>query len=127
MNFSPFSPSRTIFRSPSGKRSNIGYERLADESSVNLLKARFEKARSLPAKVLFGSSPKSTLASNCPANAPAAKQAKKVSNVHPLLGLLDARRRKKATANPAFARYMEYMKEGGVWDVNTNTPVMHYK
>ncbi|KAH7859380.1 hypothetical protein Vadar_000331 [Vaccinium darrowii] len=87
-----------MFRSFSTKRSDE-YERLDDESSVHLLKAKLDRARSLPAKVLFGSSTKSTPEWNFPANAPA-KQAKKVNKaVHPLFGMFDARRRKKKTCD----------------------------
>ncbi|KAF8098038.1 hypothetical protein N665_0275s0009 [Sinapis alba] len=56
---------------------------------------------------------------------------------HPLLSLFNVRfqRKKKkttkkkkslATAKPEFARYMEYVKEGGVWDPNSKAPVIHY-
>ncbi|KAJ4910610.1 Uncharacterized protein Rs2_05231 [Raphanus sativus] len=56
-------------------------------------------------------------------------------SVHPLLSFLDVHFQKKkkktkknlATAKPEFARYMEYLKEGGVWDPNSNAPVIHYK
>ncbi|XP_018482287.1 uncharacterized protein LOC108853368 [Raphanus sativus] len=58
-------------------------------------------------------------------------------SVHPLLSLFNVRfqRKKKKTtkkksldtAKPEFARYMEYVKEGGVWDPNSNTPVIHYR
>ncbi|KAG2263720.1 hypothetical protein Bca4012_014531 [Brassica carinata] len=58
-------------------------------------------------------------------------------SVHPLLSLFNVRfqRKKKkkttkkkslATAKPEFARYMEY-EEGGVWDPNSNAPVIHYR
>ncbi|KAH7843548.1 hypothetical protein Vadar_018019 [Vaccinium darrowii] len=87
-----------MFRSFSARRS-YEYERLDDGSSANLLKAKLERARSLPAKVLFGSSTKSTPEWNFPANALAKEAKKEIDQVHPLLGLFKARRRKKATTD----------------------------
>ncbi|GFY80390.1 hypothetical protein Acr_01g0001990 [Actinidia rufa] len=56
------------------------------------------------------------------------KQVKKASKIHPIFGLtFETRRRKKATAKPEFARYVEYVKEGGAWDVSSNMPVIYYK
>ncbi|THG17932.1 uncharacterized protein LOC114267822 [Camellia sinensis] len=102
-----------------------GYERLVDESSGGLLEAKLNRVTSLPAKLFGSSSTKLTSEFNFPANFPA-KQAKKV--IHPWFGLFDRRRRrKKATAKPEVARYLEYVKEGGVWDVNSNMPVIYYK
>nr|AFK36176.1 unknown [Lotus japonicus] len=46
---------------------------------------------------------------------------------HPIFSLFEFRRKKKATAKPEFARYLEYMKEGGMWDVNSNQPVIYFK
>ncbi|KHN11111.1 hypothetical protein glysoja_033665, partial [Glycine soja] len=46
---------------------------------------------------------------------------------HPLLSFLALRRKKKTTARPEFARYHEYLKEGDMWDLNSNKPVMYYK
>ncbi|CAL5387965.1 unnamed protein product [Camellia sinensis] len=104
-----------------------GYERLVDVSSGGLLEAKLNRVTSLPAKLFGSSSTKLTPEFNFPANFPA-KQAKKVSKIHPWFGLFDRRRRrKKATAKPEVARYLEYVKEGGVWDVNSNMPVIYYK
>ncbi|XP_057481365.1 uncharacterized protein LOC130768346 [Actinidia eriantha] len=110
-----------MFRALSTRRSDREYQSLANESSAGLSVAKLERATSLPAKILFGSSRKSSRHQEL--NFPA----KKASKIHPLFGLFDAlRRRKKSTAKPEFARYVEYMKEGGVWDVNSNVPVMYY-
>ncbi|PSR88063.1 Homeobox protein cut-like [Actinidia chinensis var. chinensis] len=110
-----------MFRALSTRRSDREYQPLANESSAGLSEAKLERATSLPAKILFGSSRKSSRQQEL--NFPA----KKASKIHPLFGLFDARwRRKKPTAKPEFARYVEYMKEGGVWDVNSNVPVMYY-
>ncbi|XXG64859.1 hypothetical protein AAC387_Pa05g2700 [Persea americana] len=47
---------------------------------------------------------------------------------HPLLNFLGTSRRKKvATLKPEFIRYLEYMKEGGRWDADSNRPVIYFK
>jgi len=46
---------------------------------------------------------------------------------HPLLSFLALPRKKKTTARPEFARYLEYLKEGGMWNLNSNKPVKYYK
>lgn len=90
-----------------------------------------KRVSSLPAKILFGSSKK---LSSPPAPAPAAansvheevkKKKKKVMKSHPLFSLFDARPR-KTTAKPEFARYLEFIKERGVWDMNSNKPVIYF-
>ncbi|CAH8351657.1 unnamed protein product [Eruca vesicaria subsp. sativa] len=55
-------------------------------------------------------------------------------SVHPLLSFFDVglqRRKKKkkstTSAKPEFSRYLEYVKEGGVWDATSNGPVIYYK
>lgn len=60
-----------------------------------------------------------------PAPAPA-KQVKKASKAHPFFSLFETKRKKKPTAMPEFSRYLEYVREGGVWDMATNKPVMYY-
>ncbi|XAR52915.1 hypothetical protein NMG60_11021248 [Bertholletia excelsa] len=116
-----------MFRALSTRRSGRGYERLVDEPSNHLLEAKLNRSRSVPAKVLFGSCRKLAPQKKDPANPPA-KQAKKVSKIHPLFSLFDTGRRKnKPTAKPEFARYMEYVEEGGLWDKGSNVPVIYYK
>ncbi|KAI8032574.1 hypothetical protein LOK49_LG01G02980 [Camellia lanceoleosa] len=84
-----------------------GYERLVDGSSSGLLEAKLNRVTSLPAKLFGSSSTKLTSEFNFPAIFPA-KQAKKVSKIHPWFGLFDRRRRrKKATAKPEVARYLD--------------------
>ncbi|KAK2965904.1 hypothetical protein RJ640_011151 [Escallonia rubra] len=116
---------RAMFRALSTRRSRRGYDRLADESSIDLLEEKLRRATSLPAK-FFGASKEVGAEQKFVANS-AVKQAKKASKIHPIFSLFDRRRRKKATAKPEFARYMEYLKEGGRWDMNTDMPVMYYK
>ncbi|KAL3527127.1 hypothetical protein ACH5RR_011783 [Cinchona calisaya] len=103
-------------------RNSRAYEKLEDESS-DLLEAKLNKSRSLPAKV-FGSPRKSTREQSAEAKY-VAKEAKKVSKIHPIFSLFDSRPRKKATAKPEFSRYVEYLKEGGILDMNSNLPVIY--
>ncbi|XP_004512068.1 uncharacterized protein [Cicer arietinum] len=52
----------------------------------------------------------------------------KEKNTHPIFNFFDFRsKKKKATSKPEFARYVEYMKEGGMWDSDLNKPVIYYK
>ncbi|XP_059624672.1 uncharacterized protein LOC132267536 [Cornus florida] len=113
-----------MFRALSTQKSRGGgeYEQLADEPLIGVLQAKLRRSATLPAK-LFGSSSKRLAAES---NAPV-KQAKKASKIHPFFSLFETRRKKKATAKPEFARYLQYVKEGGVWDVNSNVPVIYYK
>lgn len=121
-----------MFRAMSVRRNPMRYERLGEEPTVILLDAKLERAKSVPAFV-FGSSKSTTHKLGevvLPGNAPAkpAATSKKAAKSHPLFSLFDGRRRmKKPTANPDLARYLEYLKEGGLWDVESNKPVMHYK
>ncbi|KAJ0239016.1 Uncharacterized protein HA466_0235360 [Hirschfeldia incana] len=57
-------------------------------------------------------------------------------SVHPLFSFFDIglqrknkkkKKKNKTTAKPEFSRYLEYVKEGGVWDGTSNGPVIYYK
>lgn len=60
-------------------------------------------------------------------------------SVHPLLSFFDVggsqrkknktknKKKSATTAKPEFSRYLEYVKEGGVWDATSNGPVIYYK
>ncbi|KAL2532500.1 hypothetical protein Adt_05851 [Abeliophyllum distichum] len=107
------------------RRSHSGYDQLtADEASNSILLPKLSRAKSLPAKIL--SSSKKLVPSRAEPTTPT-KQVKKASKVHPFFSLFERRKRKKATAKPEFSRYMEYIKEGGMWDVKANMPVIYYK
>lgn len=110
-----------MFRALSTRRSHQRYEKLGDEPAVGAL----ERSTSFPARV-FGSSTKSTPEFTFPDKSQV-KPTNKVTKSHPLFSLFNGRRKKKTTAKPEFARYLEYLKEGGVWDMNSNTPVIYYK
>ncbi|XP_022740725.1 uncharacterized protein LOC111292552 [Durio zibethinus] len=121
-------------------RSRRGYERLLEVevdkpvSSIGQWKTQLKRARSVPARV-FGLSrskfsPELALLERSQVKKPSTSSSnKKVtkSTTHPLFSIFDARRKKKTTAKPEFARYLEYLREGGMWDKNANTPVMYYK
>ncbi|KAL6011371.1 hypothetical protein ACLOJK_001817 [Asimina triloba] len=59
---------------------------------------------------------------------PKLKRSTKVAKNHPLLSFFEVSRKKKApSAKPEFIRYLEYVKEGGTWDLHSNRPVIHFK
>ncbi|XP_022859884.1 uncharacterized protein LOC111380528 [Olea europaea var. sylvestris] len=100
-----------MFRALSTRKGRQGYEQLTDETEPvkDPLGPKLSKSRTLPAK-FFNSSPKNL-------TPVAAEQAKKVSKIHPFFSIFvdSRRRRKKATAKPEFSRYVEYLKEGGMY------------
>ncbi|KAI8018379.1 hypothetical protein LOK49_LG04G01147 [Camellia lanceoleosa] len=107
-----------MLRALSTRRTGGGYKRLDDhhEPSVGVSEVKLKRVTSMPAK-LFGSCIKLNQDElNFPDNF-SAKQVKKVSKIHPIFSLLDTRRKKKATARPEFARYVEYLKEGGIYGI----------
>ncbi|XP_010465407.1 PREDICTED: uncharacterized protein LOC104745768 [Camelina sativa] len=76
--------------------------------------------------------------SNHHGQSPKVKVEKSGGSVHPLFSFFDMsikRKKKKkkkkstttTTAKPEYARYMEYVKEGGVWDNTSNEPVIYYR
>lgn len=126
----------TMFRALS-TRGGRGYEKLSDEhkeSSADvapLSEAKLNRARSMPAaaaaaKILKSATKKQTSSDQnvSPSAKSLSKQAKKASKIHPMFSLFDFRSRKKATANPEFSRYIQYLKEGGIWNVNSNKPTI---
>lgn len=128
-----------MLRALSTRRGSHGYERLVDDPSVGLLEGKLKRATSVPASRMFGSSKKLTptpefIIIPIKDNSQAVKTTtttttttlKKANKIHPFFSLFDGRRKKK-TSKPEFARYLEYVKEGGIWDVKSNMPVMHYK
>ncbi|KAE8703816.1 putative Dihydroflavonol-4-reductase [Hibiscus syriacus] len=132
-----------MLRAFSTRRSRNGYERLlvateVDDEAVSSnpqFEAQLKRARSVPARVFglsrkfngpeLGLPVKSKVKSSTTAESN--KKGAKTKSVHPLFSLFDGRRKKKTTAKPEFARYIEYLKEGGMWDMNANMPVIHYK
>ncbi|KAJ6907231.1 hypothetical protein NC651_017809 [Populus alba x Populus x berolinensis] len=106
-----------MLRALSTCRNHGGYERLVEEPvNISLLDGKLKRAKSVPASV-FGSSKSRKLGPE-PALQnifPAKPSSRKVSKSHPLFSLFNNRRKKKPTARPEFARYLQYVKEGGIW------------
>ena len=125
-----------MLRAFSTRKSRGGYERLleaeVDEpvTSIGHFEAQLKRARSVPARV-FGLSRKFNqelaLPEKSQVKSSSSSNKKVTKSTHPLFSLFDARRKKKTTAKPEFARYLEYLKEGGMWDMNANIPVIYYK
>lgn len=107
------------------------YERVGDESTFGLLGAKLKRSTSVPYYApsirLGGGNP--VILEELPR-----QKSKKIAVTgkfsHPIFSLFDGRRRsnkKKATAKPEFSRYVEYLKEGGMWDSRSNTPIIYFK
>ncbi|KAG6394592.1 hypothetical protein SASPL_145181 [Salvia splendens] len=94
-----------------------GYEQLGNNgdkpSPSAALVPKLSRSKSLPTKMVN------------PPKMP--QEAKKPSKIHPFFSIFESRRRKKATAKPEFSRYLDYLREGGEWDMATDRPVMYYK
>ncbi|CAL1360865.1 unnamed protein product [Linum trigynum] len=124
-----------MLRTLSTRRSHSKYEKLADNtepSSADLLggDSDYELKRTNTVPIRFPGSDRGhkVAAEQSLPSVPAVKPAMKVNKSHPLFSLFDRRRQsKRTTSRPEFARYIEYVKEGGLWDTNSGVPVMHYK
>uniref|UniRef100_A0A1J3EXG7 Uncharacterized protein n=1 Tax=Noccaea caerulescens TaxID=107243 RepID=A0A1J3EXG7_NOCCA len=117
-----------MFRAMSTRKIHGGYEKLGEEEP------RLKRVTSVPASVYGNSRNPIEEVKKTPTTPSSVKSSG--SSVHPLFSFFDVRfqRKKKKTtkkssptAKPEFARYMEYVKEGGVWDPNSNSPVIHYR
>ncbi|KAK7252924.1 hypothetical protein RIF29_37223 [Crotalaria pallida] len=110
-----------MFRSTSSRSK---YEKLEKENADNVIwNEELKRSTSLPSTAQGSAFRNINLQRN---------PTKKVNNnqkekVHPLFGFLDFRRKKKTTAKPEFQRYLDYLKEGGMWDSDANKPVIYYK
>ncbi|OVA07070.1 hypothetical protein BVC80_1117g78 [Macleaya cordata] len=128
------------------QRNRYGYERLGSitddhEPTVGILQSKMSKSlRCLPVFGSTKSAKSSRLAPEVTTTTPttltksqSARQAgsqgnnKKLVKTHPLFNISDLRRSKKAMAKPEFLRYMEYIKEGGTWNPDSNNPVIYFK
>ncbi|CAI8588670.1 unnamed protein product [Vicia faba] len=127
-----------MFRSNSTRRGHEKYEKLDKEFGGNNNGILNEEYLKRSASVPTGPSntkAKMAMASNFVdinlqrnPTKKASSDHHKEKSVHPLLNFFDFRRKKKkATSKPEFARYVEYMKEGGMWDSESNKPVIYYK
>ncbi|RYR10817.1 hypothetical protein Ahy_B05g079302 isoform E [Arachis hypogaea] len=124
--------SAAMFRSFSTRRGPSKYEKLEKDGAANgISNEELKRSTSLPSSRGFNSSMTgSTTIGDINLQRNPTKKAssnQKSTHPHPLFGFFDLRRKKKTTARPEFIRYLEYMKEGGVWDSNSNKPVIYYK
>ncbi|KAJ0770951.1 hypothetical protein HanPI659440_Chr07g0263481 [Helianthus annuus] len=125
LSFSTIQLNSSMFRSLSTRRNHRGYDQLIKDQSSS--EPKMQRSTTLPAN-FFGDYPLKTALEppKLAKSDPVAKQAKKVSKVHPFFSLFERKsRKKKATAKPEFSRYMQYLKEGGVWDANSDKPVIY--
>ncbi|KAF7809711.1 hypothetical protein G2W53_036454 [Senna tora] len=109
-----------MFRSVSTTRGPGKYEKLDEEASGNGHGGHMNNIEELE---MTSSSTfnHSTLQRN------PTKKVSKEKKSHPIFSLFDFRRKKKTTSRPEFTRYHEYVKEGGMWDLDANKPVIYYK
>ncbi|KAG6767910.1 hypothetical protein POTOM_026800 [Populus tomentosa] len=108
-----------MLRALNKQRNPNRYGRLDKEpDTTSLLAGELETSESLPAHEVSGSPKLSTLGRPevAPQNVSSVKPSRrKDSKSHPLFSLCDgAGRKKKPTARPEFARYLQYVKEGGI-------------
>ncbi|PIA52729.1 hypothetical protein AQUCO_01000535v1 [Aquilegia coerulea] len=111
------------------RRSRSGYEFLAIETPTRTFESKPKVIRSLTMK-LFGRTEKKDKVPAELGSTSQVKEKKKVGKIsHPIFNmqLQDARGRKKAMKNPEFLRYMEYVKERGRWDAESNSPAIYFK
>ncbi|KAL7144216.1 hypothetical protein ABFS83_08G244200 [Erythranthe nasuta] len=112
-----------MFRALSSRRSRRGYVQLGggDEAAAEApVVAELSRAKSL------SYSKKKNITCSTHAS-DQQQQIKKASKVHPFFSLFETKRKKKGTAaKPEFSRYLEYVKEGGLWDMKSNKPVIYY-
>lgn len=117
-----------MLRALSTRGGTYGYERLKDDPTVGLLENKLKRATSVPASRIFCQelTPEFTF-KETPKPQPQAKTVKKARKIHPFFSLFDSSRKKKTTTKLEVARYLEYIKEGGLWDAKSNKPVIHYR
>ncbi|XP_010531050.1 PREDICTED: uncharacterized protein LOC104807465 [Tarenaya hassleriana] len=113
-------------------RSRHGYERLGDESKIGLMEGELKRSRTVPTSRnrLGGSVP--AILEELPRQQSSARKNTTSSSSkfsHPIFSLFNGGRgrKKKTTAKPEFSRYLEYLKEGGMWDPSSNMPVIYFK
>ena len=116
-----------MFKSMNRRKGRRGYDQLISESTAEDVspEPKMIRSTSLPTNSSGDFPVMFVPVQEIPVKV-VAKQMRKVSKVHPLFSLLEKRsRKKKATAKPEFSRYMQYLKEGGIWDANSPKPVIY--
>ncbi|XXG64858.1 hypothetical protein AAC387_Pa05g2699 [Persea americana] len=124
-----------MYRASFHQKSRRGYLRLGKETVTDpsepkssKVPIKLKKVTILPMRMLKTTrAPKPENTASVPP--PIGKHSiKDAARTHPLLNFLGAPRRKKVAAvKPEFIRYLEYMKEGGRWDTDSNRPVIYFK
>lgn len=118
-----------MFRSVSTKMGPRRYERLDEDASSGeggFMKEELKRSTSVPPIREMASASTSTSTSVATLQRNPTKKVSKEKS-HPIFRFLDFRRKKKTTATPELVRYLEYVKEGGIWDSDSNKPVIYYK
>ena len=114
-----------MFKALRKLKSSYGYNRLAHKSFSTdaLLEPGFTRMESTPVRMI-GIPIKSAPEAGYPPLKSKKKSSKK-NKSHPLFSIFNSRR-KKMSAKPELVRYMDYLKEGGKWEKDTNAPVIYY-
>ncbi|XP_023749090.1 uncharacterized protein LOC111897368 [Lactuca sativa] len=116
-----------MFRAMSTRKGRRGYDQLISEPTADddlLSEPQMIRSTTLPPN-FFGDLPAKFVPEPKVPNF-IKKEAKKLSKLDPLFSLFEKKnRKKKATAKPEFARYMQYLKEGGSWNPNSTMPVIY--
>ena len=121
-----------MFRSMSTRRGPSKYERLEKDSAASgTSNGELKRSTSVPSRE-SSSYMKMAAGSTFGDINLQRNPTKKANNnhkekSHPLFSFFNLRRKKKTTARPEFTRYLEYVKEGGMWDLDNNKPVIYYK
>lgn len=115
-----------MFRALSTRRNRRGYEQLggAGDDETILIEA--------PADEL---SQGRSVSSAKTLNNEQLQVINKASKIHPFFTLFETKttttkpKKKKRTSssNSSFSRYLDYVKEAGIWDVGSDKPVIYYK
>ncbi|CAN6910842.1 unnamed protein product [Brassica oleracea] len=108
-----------------------GYERVSDDSTFiwpNLL--LLKRSTSVPyyaPSIKLGAGGVPAILEELPRQK--SKKVKPPSKFsHPIFSFLYGKKKKPSTTRkPEFSRYLEYLKEGGMWDARTNAPIIYYK
>nr|XP_043634382.1 uncharacterized protein LOC122605493 [Erigeron canadensis] len=121
-----------MFRAMSTKKNRGGYSPLVNGKvpvdDITLGDPKMNRCNTLPSNVFGESVVPFGFAPSTPVRVIHAveKEVKKASKMHPIFAIFERRsRKKKATAKPEFARYMQYLKEGGSWNANSSRPVIY--
>ncbi|ERM94658.1 hypothetical protein AMTRI_Chr03g143440 [Amborella trichopoda] len=101
------------FRAIRSKTSVNGYHRLGREAprkAIKIKNLRFpvkaKKVAALPSNIL--------------------KPTQKTTGIHPVIDPIVGKGKKKVTSRPEICRYLEYLREGGSWEIGCERPVIYF-